>query len=279
MRLLTIFGVICVTAVAQPAGQAPPLDDALNRLYNFDFQGAHRVLDGLVAEKPDDPLPYAFRSSAYLFWELDRMGILESEFLIDDEKIADQKKPIDPDPEVKKRLFQALRDTQTRGDAALRANPKDRNALFALCIAQGITTDYTALVEKRQFSSLSAAKRSNRYAQQLLKIDPKFYDAYLTSGFSEYMVGSLPFFVRWFVRFDNVSGNKQRGVANLQLAAREGRFFKGFAKILLGIINLREKKPRETQKLLAELARDYPGNPLFRKELAKLNGRLGVSAN
>ena len=55
--------------------------------------------------------------------------------------------------------------------------------------------------------------------QQLLKLDPKFYDAYLTAGFSEYVLGSLPFFVRWFVHWENVNGSKEAGKQHLELAA------------------------------------------------------------
>jgi hypothetical protein len=42
---------------------------------------------------------------------------------------------------------------------------------------------------------------------------------------------------------------------------------------------LREKRPHDAQKFLIELARDYPQNRLFRAELAKLNNRIGISAN
>ena len=93
------------------------------------------------------------------------------------------------------------------------------------------------------------------------------------------MVGSLPFFIRWFVHFDNVSGSKDRGKQNLQIVARDGHFLKPFAKILLGIISLREKRPQEAQRFLVELTHDYPQNPLFRKELVKLNNKLGMAAN
>jgi hypothetical protein len=257
----------------------PAIDEALLQLYDFNFPAAHQLLDQYIAANPQDPLPYAFRSSAYLFYELDRMGILESEFLIDDKRIAEKKKPLDPDPAVRAKFLKSLDDTEIRGEAALKLDPNDRAALFALSIAQGVATDYMALVEKHQFSSLALAKRSNNYAQRLLKLDPKFYDAYLTAGFSEYMVGSLPFFIRWFVHFDNVDGNKQRGVGQLELVAREGHYFRAFAKILLGIIDLREKRPQDAQKLLVDLAHDYPANPLFRKELNKLNSRLGVASN
>jgi hypothetical protein len=275
LRFCALAALLCLPALA---GDAPAIDEALEHLYNFDFPASHRVLNAYIAQHPQDPLPYAFRASAYLFYELDRLGILESEFLVDDDKIIDKKKG-DPDPNVRANFMKALEDAQSRADAVLKTSPRDRNALFAMAVAQGVATDYMALVEKRQISSLGPAKRSNNYAQQLLKVDPKFYDAYLTAGFSEYMIGSLPFFIRWFVHFDNISGSKEKGRQQLELVARQGHYFKAFAKILIGICDLREKHPAGAQRLLLELAHEYPANPLFRTELAKLNGKLGISAN
>ncbi|MGA9142264.1 MAG: hypothetical protein WB007_00745 [Candidatus Acidiferrales bacterium] len=275
LRLCALAVLLCMPVFAT---DSLAIDEALQHLYSFDFPGAHRALNSSIAEHPQDPLPYAFRASAYLFYELDRLGILESEFLTDDDKIKD-KKELDPDPAIRSRFMKALDDAQARAGAVLKVKPNDLNALFAMSVAQGVATDYMALVEKRQISSLSTAKRSNNYAQRLLRLDPKFYDAYLTSGFSEYMIGSLPFFIRWFVHFDNVSGSKEKGRQQLELVAREGHYFRAFAKILLGICDLREKNPEGAQRLLAELAREYPTNPLFRKELAKLNSKLGIAAN
>ena len=248
-------------------------------MYNQDYAAAYEILDRTIAASPQDPLPYAFRASAYLFYELDRLSILESEFLTDDKQIAEKRKKLDPDPATREKFVRAVHDVETRADAALKINPDDPQALFAMSVAQGVATDYMAFVEKKQFSSLSIAKRSNSYAQHLLRLDPKFYDAYLTAGISEYMVGSLPFFIKWFVHFDNVDGSKERGVDRLRLVAREGHYFKPFSKIMLSIIALREKRPQETQQWLTELARDYPQNRLFRKELAKVNAQLGFNAN
>jgi hypothetical protein len=134
--------------------------------------------------------------------------------------------------------------------------------------------DYTALVEKKQLSSLSLVKRSTAFAQRLLKINPQYYDAYLTTGTTEYLIGSLPFFVRWFVRVDNINGDKTQGMQTVQLVATHGHYLKPFAKILLAIANLREKRPRESEKLLIELSHDFPENPLFKKELALLSAKL-----
>lgn len=272
--MLRKFIALILISSAPLAGE-PLLDEAFAHLYNFDFPAAFATVDRAVAEDPANPLPYAVRSAGYLFSELDRLGILESEFLVDDKRIVEKKNPPPPDPSTRAKLLKALSDTQSRADAALAKDPNDKNALFAMTISQGVATDYMALVEKHQIMSLSPAKKSNDYAQRLLKLDPKFYDAYLAAGFSEYLVGSLPFFIKWFVHFDNVSGSKAAGVRNLQLVATDGHYLKPFAKILLGIAALRDKRPHEAQKLLAELSQSYPGNPLFRKELAKLNEKYG----
>src|SRR5262245_44666034 len=249
LRPWLLAGLLCpLLTAAEPA----TLDQALEHLYNFNFPKTHETLNRYIAARPDDPQGYAFRASAYLFYELDRMGVLEGEFFSTDDWAYDKKKQ-PPDPAIRDQFQKALQETDSRAQAALKANPSDKQALFALSIAQGVTADYMALIDKRQFSSLSPSKRSNSYAQQLLRVDPKFYDAYLTAGFSEYMVGSLPFFVRWFVHFDNVSGSKETGKQHLELTAREGHYFKAFAKILLAIAGLREKRPQDAQKLMAEL--------------------------
>lgn len=277
LRIWLLAAIGC--GLAYGGGEVPAFDQAFQDLYNFNFQASHQVLDRYIAAHPQEPLPYAIRASAYLFSELDRLRILESEFLIDDKRIAKKDKPLQPDPHVRAAFIRALDDTGSRAAAVLKANPNDKQALFAMCIAQGVTTDYMAFVEKHQFRSLTPAERSNSYAQRLLRLDPHFYDAYLTAGLSEYLVGSLPFFIRWFVHFENVDGSKTKGVENLEAVAGHGHYLKPFAKILLGIIDLREKKYREAHNLLEELTRGYPQNPLFRTELAKLNAHLGDSGN
>ncbi len=277
-RLLLLIASFAVCTPAATAGPSPPLDQALHELYDFDFAAAQMTLDRLIAANPRDPLPYGFRASAYLFYELDRLGVLEGEFFSNDDWAYDKHRKT-PDQAVRVKLLQALSDTQAKGEAALKADPSDKSALFALCIAQGVTADYMALIEKHQFGSLSPTKRSNTYAQQLLKLDPKYYDAYVTAGFSEYVLGSLPFFVRWFVHWDGVTGSKEIGKQHLETAARDGHYLKAFARILLAIAAVREKRTADAQKIMADLSRDYPRNPLFKKELVKLNERLGVSAN
>jgi hypothetical protein len=282
--LLALLLTTCVVAGPMPAGAAEkPFTDeierAFARLYNLDFQGAHDILNTYIASHGDEALPYAVSASVDVYHELDRLGILELEFFADDKRITDKKK-LKPDPVLRGRIFQAISDAQSRAGKTLAAKPDDYHALLAQCITEGVIVDYTALVEKRQIGSLSIAKRSNGCAQHLLKVHPQAYDAYVTTGFTEYLVGSLPFWVRWFVRFDDVKGSKEQGIRNLQLAAQSGHYLKPYAKVLLALAYLREKQYQQSQDLLIELDRDNPGNPLFRNELARLDERLhAVSAS
>jgi hypothetical protein len=274
--LLGLAAALCAPVFAASPAPAPSLDEAFQNLYNFDFPATHQELDRYIALHPDEAMPYSVQAAGYLFFELDRLGILESEFLIDDKRIAKKGPPLKADPAIRAQFMKALEDAQWRANATLKRDPNDRAALLALVISQGVTMDYMAFVEKHQFRSLTPAERSNAYAQRLLRLDPKFFDAYLTAGLSEYMVGSLPFFIRWFVHFDNVEGDKAKGVRSLELVSRQGHYLKAFAQILLGIIDLREKRTAEVRKLLVELSSQYPGNPLFKKELLLLNAKPGI---
>jgi len=249
---------------------ASPLDLAFERLYNLDFAGAHRLIDQQVATDPSDPLSYAVRASALLFQELDRLQILEGEFFADDKRLIDKRK-IKADPGLKDRFFKCIAEAQRSGQARLAKNPQDADALFTMALASGLTGDYSSLIEKRQINSFSSYKEATGFAQRLLKAHPAFVDANLTTGFSEYLLGSLPFFAKWFVKIDGIEGNKLVAAEKMKSVARSGRYLKPFAKILLSIYYLRENQPSQARSFLIELSRDYPNNPLFRKELLKLD--------
>lgn len=273
MRYVCVFGVFVAFGTAS-AAQVERVDDeaalqrAYNRLYNFDFKGAHEILDRQRQLDPKEPLLPATKAAAYLFSELDRLRILELDFFTDDDKVVDRHKLI-PDPAIRAKLFQTVDESDKLANARLAANPDDPDALLALCMTTGLVTDYAALIEKRRFGSFSLAKKSHVWAKKLLDLKPPVVDAYMTFGTAEYIVGSLPFFLRWFVHLDNVEGNKKKGIDELELVAKQGKYDGPFARMLLAVIAMREKRSRDAEAILAGLANDYPQNPLIREELAR----------
>ncbi len=254
----------------------PSIQDALSRMYNTDFLRANQILDEHIRQRPEDPLGYAFRAASLLFQELDRLRILEGEFFADDKRVIDKTR-LPADQKVRNDFFAYVEMARDRARKRLTGSPNDTDAIFALCITAGLVTDYVGLVERRQLGSLEHAKESHRYALRLLRLDPTFTDAYMTTGLTEYLLGSVPFFVRWFVKFEEAQGDKSQAERNLLKVVQSGRYLAPFAKILLCIIYLREKRPKDCQRLLAELARDFPDNALIRKELVKVSALTAES--
>ncbi len=271
--LCRLATVVTLAACVLPAAERTPIDAAFARLYASDYAAAHRIVDEHLKQEPGDPMGHAVRAAALLFAELDRLMILEAEFFADDKRLAEQKN-LKPDAAVRARFQAAVAETQRTAAARLSRDGSDKLALFAQSLAAGLLSDYAALIDKKLIGTLGYARQSQAYAVQLLKLDPNFADAYLAGGVTEYILGSLPFFVRWFVRVEGTDGNKRAAVAKLERVAAEGRYLGPFAKIVLSLIHLREKRPRESQRLLSELAREYPDNPLIRKELGKISAKL-----
>ena len=273
-----LLGAAGAVQAVPPAALVPPsptaIDRAFRRMYAFDFPGSLAILDEAAREDPDNPLIPAVRASTYLFMEMDRLKILEMRFFLHDNNLVDGSAKLVPDPQVRTRFTAALDDTRRRATSRLAAHPDEVDALFAMCLAAGVETDYTALVERRTWRSMKLAPATLVYAKKLLARTPPFHDAYLSFGALEYIVGDLPFFIRWFARYDGIEGNKRRGIEQLKLTARYGRYLGPFARILLVVASLREKKLEDAQSLLNGLVLEFPENPLLRKELALVSDQV-----
>lgn len=257
--------------VSAPAFSAEKtlLDDAIRLMYNNDFSGSHRLIDRHLEANAQDPIAYTFRSTAYLFAEFDRLGILESEFFSDDSKLVEKKK-LKADPVIRLAFFHAIEQSVRLANRALQRNPKDTNALFAISTNHGLISDYVAFIDKKQWSSYQTAKQAHSSALRLLETDPQFYDAMLSTGMNEYLVGSIPLFLRWFVRFEQTKGSKDLGREQLWKVARNGRYFGPFARILLAVIYLREKDYSQSEEIVLQLSKEFPSNKLLSAELSKL---------
>jgi hypothetical protein len=259
-------------AVAEPPAIGVSLDSGFRFLYDLDFDSAHRAFAAWQQQYPDNPMGPACEAAALLFSEFNRLGVLESQFYQDD-KAFQARREFTPDPAVRVRFDAALDQAENRALARLAKDAKNRDALFALTLASGLRADYAALIEKRNLASLHFTKQATGWAQQLLAVDPGCYDAHLATGVSQYIVGSMPAPVRWLVRLGGVSGNKEAGIRELQVTAEHGQYLSPFARILLAIAYVREKDKPRARELLVALQNDFPQNPLFAREISRLDAQ------
>jgi hypothetical protein len=267
--LLAGFSLPGVAADATALAPSSPLDRGFRLMYDLDFDQAHQVFASWQQEHPDDPVGLACDAAGLLFSEFNRLGVLEAQFYADD-RTFDRRKKLSPDPVTRDRLNAELTLAESKARARLAQDGKDRDALFAMTLAAGLRADYAALVEKSNFTALRYTKESAKWAEQLLAVDPDCYDAHLASGISQYIIGSVAAPVRWLLRLGGVSGNKKAGLEELQVTAQRGRYLAPFARILLAIAYVRDKDKAKAREMLESLRGDFPSNPLFARELARL---------
>jgi hypothetical protein len=267
---LCLPGLLSLARAADVPAVRTSLDQGFRLLYNLDFDEAHQVFQAWQFEHPQDPVGPTAEAAGLLFKEFHRLGVLESQFYADDKSFENREKVV-PNPRVRDDFNAALARAQSSASARLATSPQDRDALFAMTLSSGLQADYAAMIEKRNLPSLRYTREANDWASKLLAVQPDRYDAYLATGFSKYIIGSMAAPVRWIMRIGGVGGDKKQGLAELQLTADHGQYLGPFARILLAIAYVRDKDTARARGVLSALRDEFPRNPLFAREIARLD--------
>jgi len=255
-----------MTCAAADLTRPASLEDGYAQMYNRQFEDAHRTFRQWQAAHPANPLGPVSDAAAYLFSELDRLRILQSEFFAEDQRFLKTRKPTADSAlkiEFEKDLAQA--------DQLATAKPSgDTDAQFAAVLEHGLHSDYLALIEKRYVAALGETKQGRTAAERLLASHPDYYDANLAIGVENYLLSLKPASLRLLLRAGGAETDRQAGLEKLRLTAEKGHFLAPFARLLLAVAALRDKDYSKARAQLSWLAAQYPQNDLFREELAKV---------
>jgi len=251
------------------ASDVESLETGFRHMYNLNFPAAHKTFVTWQHQHPEDPLGAAADACAYLFGEFERLQILELDLFTDNQKMDDSKK-LSPDPEIKSAFDKELAKADELADKILAQSANDRDALFAKTLTDGLRGNYAALIEKQNHIALDFLKASRSTAETLIRIDSAYYDAYLAVGIENYLLGLRSAPTRFVLRLTGAQTNKDKGIASLKITAEKGRYLAPYARLLLVIACLRDKDRSTAKKLLADLAREFPENRLYRIELSRL---------
>jgi tetratricopeptide (TPR) repeat protein len=264
-----------MAALPAPSLEPDALDLGYRRMYSLDFEGAGRAFAAWQRDRPEDPRGPVSEAAGLLFSELYRLGILETQFFVDDGAFVERGSRR-PDPGVKIRFDGARKRAEALAHRRLAEDPRDADALFALALASGLEADYLSLVEDRNVAALSPTKHASEWAEKLLRVDPDYADAYLATGLSKYIIGSTPAPIRWVLSIGGFSGDKKEGIRELELTSERGRFLAPFARLLLAVAYLRQGDAARAREMLERLRDEFPENPLYAREVARIAaGKLG----
>jgi hypothetical protein len=253
--------------VMEPDTSLKLLESGYRHLYELNFTAARVDFVSYQKERPEDPLGKASEAASYLFEQFDARGVLTSEFFVNDQTFLGGV-PGSAEQNHNAGFVEANTQAREQAKKLLKSNPKDIHGLLALTIADGMESDYDAIIIKKQLPGLSMMRQAEADAKTLLAIDPTEQDANVALGMSNYVIGSLPSYKRAFLWFGGLHGDKQRGMDQMGSAAEHGHYLQPFAKVMLALAYEREHKPEQARELLSELAVQFPGNSVFARELA-----------
>ncbi len=154
------------------------------RMYDLQFDQAHRVFAAWKQSHPDDSLGPASNAAAYLFSELARLGALESELFVDDTRFKDRAK-LRPDPARNALFVQEIAQAERLADAALQRSGADSNALLVKSLTLGLRADNAALIEKQSLAALELHKGGTRLFRETVTGEASGWRRVLWSGYGE----------------------------------------------------------------------------------------------
>lgn len=257
-------------AQAQIADHSTGLDQGYFDMYNVNFGAAHKVFQAWLAQHPDDGLAAASDAAAYLFGEFDRLHIIDVQLFADQSRF-DSRSKLTPDPAVRKSFDDRTAQATRLADAALQRDPKDARAFYTKTLVFGMQSDYALMIDKKDITALSLTKQASSYAKQALAIDPHMYDAYLASGVENYMLSLKPAPIRWILGVTGASTDKEQGIKLLKMTASQGHYLAPFARMMLAVAAIRDGNPQEARAILTALSKQFPGNTLYDRQLARIH--------
>lgn len=282
--LLLPLLVLCltVTVAAQQAekaattkGQAGEVNTArfdelraqgFEALYNLDYDGARQKFKELVRLFPEHPAGPQFLAAVLWTQTLYQSRRLQASVYNTESFYA--KNEDKADPAVVQQFRELTRASKQLSEARLKRNARDVEALYYLGAVEGLKAAFAYAVERRFVAAALDGSRGVDRHRDVIKLDPNFHDAEVTLGLYDYTVGGLPLLLKIAYGVTGARGSKRRGLETLERVARDGKWARDDARLVLIALYKRELRFKDAIEVTRDLAARYPRNYLFKMELA-----------
>jgi len=271
VALLALAGVC---AAADPAAlpafrpSEPENQVAFEKLYNLDYDTAIQGFEKVLARHPNDAFALNHLLSAILVRELYRTGAMNTGEYANDSFVGQVHRP--PDPAQKERIKQLVQQALKLEDAELSHNANNVDMLYARGVTRAQFALYTGLIERAWFSALRNAVGARHDHERVLELSPQYQDAKLVVGTHNYVMGSLPMWVKVAVALVGLSGDREKGIKYLVDAGRANGETSVDADIVLLVFLRREHRYAEALEITHALSPRFSRNYLVALEEGNL---------
>ena len=241
MFFLTISASAQFKMLHQDTEMFKAVRQGLNHVYNYEFEQAQPFFLEIKKKYPQHPA-YSFTQALILFTK---------------------NFPIKPGHSDYKLFDHFVKECLLKSEALLEKDPDNYDGIFCALAAHS----YQALMfsfSKDYFQSISAARKVYVYMKQGFELKKEYPDFYYTSGLFYYYAEQYPEThpivkpLMWFFE----SGNKQKGLNDLNIAMLKGVYTKQESLMLLSYVTIKyESNPLKSQEYSEKLYFNYPNNP------------------
>ncbi len=123
------------------------------------------------------------------------------------------------------------------------------------------------IFQDKSISALFSSRNAVSEFEETLDIDSTYYDAYYGIGLFNYVLSFVPDKFKWAIAIAGLDADKEKGLKNMGIAYRRGKFMKSEAGFQLSQIYADYIAEHDSSlALLNELTEKYPQNLIFNYE-------------
>jgi hypothetical protein len=244
-------------------------------LYNMDYATARAKFEEIRKRIPQHPAGDLYIATVIWLEHLNKSRRLqtslyqnESSFYAGADKAKEENEGDAVDPAVDRAFRDRMAQAKTKALALVARNKNDADAQYFLGAYYGVMAGYEASTARKFIAAMRNGSRSVDAHEKVLKLKPDYYDAYLSVGMYDYIVGNLPFIYKSLAAIAGVRGNKQRGIARLKTIVEKETATADDARVMLLAIYQNEKQYEDALAILEQLSAKYPRSYLIKLEKA-----------
>jgi hypothetical protein len=237
-------------------------------IYNMDYVEARQLFVSLEIQYSYHPAPPLYLASILWLEEMLRRQDMDLNRFVSASYFSGRTAQTMP-AEERAAFFRHLKKSETLANHILAKNRNDRDGRYFLATIYGLRSSFAITIDHSLREAFSNGNKAYSQCRQLVEEDPDYYDAYLTLGIYEYIVGSIPWYLKWMAFVIGAHGNKKEGLEHLALASEKGQYLKNEAKLVEMVLFVREHQYTEALALARFLADRFPRNFLFPLNIAQ----------
>jgi hypothetical protein len=166
--------------------------------------------------------------------------------------------------------FNDVQESRKLAELYLEEHPNDKEGRYYLGAVESALAVFAITIDHNYLSALQHGRKAYQIQKAIVEEDAEFYDAYMTVGTYEYILGNLPWYIKWIAALAGLRGSEQRGFEYLVLAAEKAPFISKEARMLLMVLYVREKEYAYGLQIAQQMHHLYPQNFLLHLNQAQI---------